>query len=124
MYPFSTSWKHQKTLRFSDVFRGHRKSALGTNGLIFLVNSKSLLKSLILNGIYNSKQNTWNKVKASRKISQNQKILILIFCHYSRKEYYAQDHVPLNFGNLQGNCYKNLPLDINFCLRCAKSYLN
>ena len=33
MYPFSTSWKHLKTLQFSDVFRGYRKSALGTNGL-------------------------------------------------------------------------------------------
>ena len=33
MHPFSTAWKHQKTLRFSDVFRGQRKSALGTNGL-------------------------------------------------------------------------------------------
>ena len=34
MHPFSTSWKHQKNLRFSDVFRGKRKGALGTNGLI------------------------------------------------------------------------------------------
>ena len=33
MHPFSTPWKHQKTLRFSDVFRGQRKGALGTNGL-------------------------------------------------------------------------------------------
>ena len=34
MDPFSTHWKYQKTLRFSDVFRGYRKGALGTNGLI------------------------------------------------------------------------------------------
>ena len=33
MHPFSTLWKHQKTIRFSDVFRGYRKDALGTNEL-------------------------------------------------------------------------------------------
>ena len=33
MHPFSTPWKHQKTLWFSDVFKGYRKGALGTNGL-------------------------------------------------------------------------------------------
>ena len=33
MHLFSTPWKHQKTLRFSDFFRGWRKGALGTNGL-------------------------------------------------------------------------------------------
>ena len=33
MYPFSTPWKHPKTVRFSDIFRGYRKGALGTNGL-------------------------------------------------------------------------------------------
>ena len=33
MHPFSTSWKHQKTLRFPDVFRGQRKSILESNGL-------------------------------------------------------------------------------------------
>ena len=32
MHPFSTHWKHQKTVRFS-VFRRHRKCALGTNEL-------------------------------------------------------------------------------------------
>ena len=31
-YSFSTPWK-QKTVRFSDVFRGWRKGALGTNKL-------------------------------------------------------------------------------------------
>ena len=30
---FSTPWKYQKTLVFSDVFRRWRKSALGTNAL-------------------------------------------------------------------------------------------
>ena len=34
MHPFSTPWKHQKTVRFSDIFRGWRKGALRTNGLI------------------------------------------------------------------------------------------
>ena len=33
MHPFSTSWKHYKTKRFSNVYRRWRKSALGTNGL-------------------------------------------------------------------------------------------
>ena len=33
MHPFSTPWKHQKTVRFSDVFRRQRKGALGTNRL-------------------------------------------------------------------------------------------
>ena len=32
--PFSTPQKHQKPLRFSDVFRGLRKGALRKNGLI------------------------------------------------------------------------------------------
>ena len=34
MNPFSTPWKHQKTVRFSDVFWGYGKGALGTDGLI------------------------------------------------------------------------------------------
>ena len=38
MHPFSTPCKHQKIFRFSDVFRGLRKGALGTNGLIWLYN--------------------------------------------------------------------------------------
>ena len=33
MNVFSTPWKYQKTLVFSDVFRRWRKSALGTNAL-------------------------------------------------------------------------------------------
>ena len=33
MHPFSAPWKHQKTWRFSDVFKGERKGALGTNRL-------------------------------------------------------------------------------------------
>ena len=32
-HAFSTPLKHQKSLRFSDIFREQRKGALGTNGL-------------------------------------------------------------------------------------------
>ena len=35
---FYTSWKHQKTSRFSDVFRGYRKAAPGCNWLIQVKN--------------------------------------------------------------------------------------
>ena len=34
MHPFSTLWKQQEIERFSDVFRGYRKGAVETNGLI------------------------------------------------------------------------------------------
>ena len=34
MHSHSTPWKYQKTLRFSDVFRGLRKDPLETNRLI------------------------------------------------------------------------------------------
>ena len=30
---FYTPWKHQKTFRFSDVYRGYRKATLGCNGI-------------------------------------------------------------------------------------------
>ena len=30
---FYTPWKHQKNFRFSDVFRGYRKTTPGCNGL-------------------------------------------------------------------------------------------
>ena len=40
MHPFSSPWKHQKTVKFSDVFRGKRKGALGMNEFI---DRKSLL---------------------------------------------------------------------------------
>ena len=35
MHPFFTPWKHQKTIRFSDVFKMQGKDALGRNELIF-----------------------------------------------------------------------------------------
>ena len=40
MQPFTTPWKYQKIFRFSNVFRGQRKDALGTNGLIWNINGK------------------------------------------------------------------------------------
>ena len=33
MHPLSTPWKHHKILPLSDIFRGWRKGALGTNDL-------------------------------------------------------------------------------------------
>ena len=38
MHPFSTPSKHQRTLRFSGVFRGQKNGALGTNRLININN--------------------------------------------------------------------------------------
>ena len=35
MLLFYTPWKHKKTFRFSDVFRGYIKATTGCNGLIF-----------------------------------------------------------------------------------------
>ena len=47
MHPFSTHWKHQKTMRFSYVFMGWRKGALGRNGLIW--DSYSVLSFIMQN---------------------------------------------------------------------------
>ena len=54
LHPSSTPWKHQKTVRFSDVFSGQRKDVLGTNGLnknwrlkqrqLFRPNSKDIMQ--------------------------------------------------------------------------------
>ena len=41
VHPFPTPSKYQKTLRFSDVFTGKRKGALGTNGLSLSMNATS-----------------------------------------------------------------------------------
>ena len=46
MYPFSTPWKHQKTVRFSDVFRGKRRGTLETNGLMDLTSNHVLKQSI------------------------------------------------------------------------------
>ena len=41
MHPFSSPWKHQKTLRFS-VFRVQKKGALETNGLKVTLNFQAV----------------------------------------------------------------------------------
>ena len=46
-------WKHQKTLRFSDVFKGYRKATLGCNGLKIF---KNIVKC------FSRKQNIHNKL--------------------------------------------------------------
>ena len=33
MHLFSIPWKHPKTVKFPDVFRGEREGTLGANGL-------------------------------------------------------------------------------------------
>ena len=76
LYPLKTG-----CTEVQDVFKGYRNGALGTNVLIFLVNSKSILKLLILDGICNYVQNIWNKVKA-REIGQDQKTLILVLSDF------------------------------------------
>ena len=41
-------WKHQKTFRFSDVFRGYRKATPGRNGLIFILQEKHIYHYILL----------------------------------------------------------------------------
>ena len=47
MHPSCTPWKHQKTVRFSNVFTGYRKGAFGTNGLIDVLSERFSLISEI-----------------------------------------------------------------------------
>ena len=49
MQPLSTSWKHQKTVRFSDVFRGYKKGTFGTNGF---KQERYFIKWLLLRGSF------------------------------------------------------------------------
>ena len=66
MYPFSTLWKHEKTLRFSDVFTGQRKGTLLTNGLIPL----ELMAAVVLNIILFAKiVNNWKSLTIFEKSS-------------------------------------------------------
>ena len=46
IWKFDTPWKHQKTVRFSDVFRGERKCALGKNGLTQDISHSVLIQKL------------------------------------------------------------------------------
>ena len=48
MHPFSTPLKHRKTVRFSDVSKGKRKGALGTNGLHMRCIHKQPFKDVLL----------------------------------------------------------------------------
>ena len=61
MHPFPgvDPWKHQKTLRFPDVFRGQRKGALGTNGL---KTKNHLLAPFSLKNLFLS----WHRMRFSR----------------------------------------------------------
>ena len=61
MHSFFTPWKRQKTIKFSDVFSGHRKGALGTNGLMetsLKRLNKIYIKNLGLDNYY-SKGSLW-----------------------------------------------------------------
>ena len=58
-FTFLYPWKHRKTVRFSDVFRGKRKDALGTNGLRGTLPKRSLdprknLRWIVLKEIFPS----------------------------------------------------------------------
>ena len=57
---FYTPWKHQKTFRFSDVFRGYKKATPGCNGLRSLLwqywNSENVSNVLEMNIIVMSLQ--------------------------------------------------------------------
>ena len=57
---FYTTWKHQKTFRFSDVFRGYRKATPGCNGL---------------KGVNSDKTNTQKENFIMKNIYHNQKYI-------------------------------------------------
>ena len=51
--PFLCPWKHQSVSRFSDVFRGERKGALGTSGLsikLFILPKINIYQGLLITG--------------------------------------------------------------------------
>ena len=56
MHPFSTPWKHQKSIQFS-VFRGQRKGALGINVLI----SDKFDQNLVNQHLYKKKKLPFEK---------------------------------------------------------------
>ena len=59
IHPFSTSWKHQKTSGFSDVFRGWRKAALETSGLKWI----NLMNPFYIIGLFLWPQKTWENLR-------------------------------------------------------------
>ena len=48
VHPLSTPWKHQKTIRFSDVFSRLRKGVLGRNARTLLIASQSRVWNIVL----------------------------------------------------------------------------
>ena len=47
MHPFSTPWKHQKTLRFSDVFNGVQKGCIGKEWVNYFSHHQEYIKQNI-----------------------------------------------------------------------------
>ena len=67
MYSFSNSWKHQKTLWFSDIFGGYRKSALGTNSLrnfVRFIRKHPFLEGLLVNLQVCSLRLNWKRTQS------------------------------------------------------------
>ena len=81
MHPFSTPWKHQKTLRFSDAFMGWRKGALGTNGLKYFT-------------IISEKRNLFNKTDLAQIISRG--LFLIYFC----KEFFLHNSFDIPTSHL------------------------
>ena len=48
MYPFSTPWKHKKTIKFLMFLGGYRRGALGTDGLPFPKGIKGAIINKVL----------------------------------------------------------------------------
>ena len=81
MHPFSTPCKHQKTVRFSDVFKGQRKSALGTNALMKKIISKTILYNIINQSIY--RMAVKYDAEKSTLILKEQQLKILLYVQQS-----------------------------------------
>ena len=75
MHPSSTPWKHQKTLRFFDVFRGQRKGAWRTIGLI--TNTKFVDKGFTLH--YNYVETLLSAHRCSHSVFTRRKIIKKVF---------------------------------------------
>ena len=71
-----TPWKHQKTFRFSDVFRGYRKAKPGCKGLNKSINLESLKKLLLL------LESSWNNAHSCWGLAEGvlQVYLITVLC--------------------------------------------
>ena len=60
MNPFSSPWKHYKTVRFSDIFQGLRKSTYGTNKLIIPKFFNSSLLRICSKNTLKKRHNSFN----------------------------------------------------------------